>query len=272
MRITDNKNNPDLTGMLEKIKQSPSKYFRVVIFLTFLGHGLVNLGFSPSYDFHLRIVSTIFSDSISPELILKCLATVDILLAIIVLLSLKPRISVPIAMLYLLSVAAVVWYYYFKQSGSIFGFAEIMRRLPWIVFLAFIFGQRMNDASFSLLRIGLSFAFLAHGTASMGILGINEGHIELATKIVPENWVRDFVFYTGASDTIIGLLLLLGIGSRATAYVGTFWLLLVVGLSFSFAVPDGLFRLGFLLSGLYVAIDSRCHTVNIGSLISAYKK
>ena len=140
-----------------------------------------------------------------------------------------------------------------------------------MLFLLFIYARRNSNSMYTLLRVGLSFAFLAHGTASLGILGINEGHIELATEIVPENWVRDFVFYTGVSDTVIGLLLMLGIFSRIATYIGTFWLLLVVGLSFSFAIPDGLFRLGFLLSGLYVAIDLRCHKHNISSLISANK-
>lgn len=263
---------PLLKNTLEKIRQNSSQYFRWVIFLTFLGHGLVNLGLSPSYDFHLRIASSLFSESVSPELMLQCVAAIDLLLAIIVLFGVKPRISIPIAVTYLLLVAAIVWYYYYQQSGSIFGFAEIMRRLPWVFFLVFIYTARKNKSPFTLLRIGLSFAFLAHGTASLGILGINEGHIELATEIVPENWVRDFVFYTGASDTIIGIFLMLGIASRVTTYVGTCWLFLVVGLSFSFAIPDGLFRLGFLLSGLYVAIDPRCHTLTIGSIISASKK
>lgn len=217
------------------------------------------------------MINSLFSESIDSAFLIQWLAAIDLGLATVVLLGFKQRITIPIAIVYLLSVAGVVWYYYFQQSGSIFGFAEIMRRLPWVLFLWFVYSHKNNKYRFSILRIGLSFAFLAHGTASLGILGINEGHIELATKIVPENWVRDFVFYTGVSDTIIGILLMLGVYSKATTYIGTFWLLIVVGISFNFAIPDGLFRLGFLFSGLYISIDPRCHKHNIRSLFSANK-
>ena len=109
----------------------------------------------------------------------------------------------------------------------------------------------------------MAFSFLAHGTASLGLLGINEGHIELATQIIPEENVRDFVFYSGISDTIIGLFIITGLFSLWATRIAILWLVFVVYLSFSHAFPDGIFRLGFLLAAFYIAIDVRCHSKNI---------
>ena len=168
---------------------------------------------------------------------------------------------------YLSLVGVSGWLFYFDQSGSVFGFAEIMRRFPWLFFLLFLLLVEFKGVSkYYLLRIGISFAFLAHGTASLGLMGLNQGHIELAVQIVPEEYVRDFVFYTGLSDMILGFLLLTGFLSRFAAFLGSVWLVIVVGISFAFAYPDGIFRMGFLMACIYVLLDDRCHQLNIFKL------
>jgi len=174
----------------------------------------------------------------------------------------------PLELAYLSLVGVSGWLFYFDQSGSVFGFAEIMRRFPWLFFLLFLLLVEFKGVSkYFLLRIGISFAFLAHGTASLGLMGLNQGHIELAVQIVPEEHVRDFVFYTGLSDMILGFLLMTGVLSRFAAFLGSAWLLIVVGISFAFAFPDGIFRLGFLLACIYVYFDMRCHRLNLYNLI-----
>jgi len=147
-----------------------------------------------------------------------------------------------------------------KQSGGIFGCAEFFRRLPWTfsaIFLALF--VKKSTSPFFLLRIGVSFAFIAHGMASVGFYGLKGGHVELASQILSEDAATTFVFYSGISDSILGLLLMSGILSKWAAIIGSVWLLFIVFLSFSVGFPDGIFRTGFFLMCLYVAFDKRCH-------------
>jgi uncharacterized membrane protein YphA (DoxX/SURF4 family) len=253
--------------MRSKIAHNTNLIFRWIIFLAFIGHGLVNLGLSPSISLHINLVKSIFPDSVDAQKSLYFFAAIDFVLGFLVLARVWPKPVIRLAIAYLLSIAIAAWSFYFRTENSVFGIAEIMRRLPWVFFLLFLyFDQVHNVARFRYLRIGLAFAFLAHGVSSLGFLGINEGHIELASQIVPEDYVRDFVFCTGLSDTLLGLLLLFGVFSRSAAVIGTFWLVFVIGVSFTFAIPDGIFRLGFLLSCIYVALDKRCHLRNIRTL------
>ena len=228
----------------------------------------MNLGLSPSVSLHLNLVHAVFPMDVDAQKILYGFALIDFTLAILIWLKVAPKTIIRIAIVYLLFIAAAAWSLYYKIETSVFGIAEIMRRLPWVFFLLFLYFDQVHFVSrFRYLRIGLSFAFLAHGISSLGFLGINEGHIELASKVIPEEYVRDFVFYTGISDTILGALIMLGVYSRIASIIGIFWLIFVIAVSFSFAIPDGIFRLGFLLSCIYVALDKRCHLRNIVTLL-----
>lgn len=250
--------------MLSIATRNPSLFFRFILFLAFLGHGLVNLELSPSIALHINLLKAVLPSPIDPLAACHVLAGLDISLALLILFKWSPKYTLSLAGLYLAGIAIAGWSLYFELENSIFGFAEIMRRLPWILFIIFLYFQAVNnETKYHLLRIGLAFSFLAHGTASLGLLGINEGHIELATQIIPEENVRDFVFYSGISDTIIGLFIITGLFSLWATRIAILWLVFVVYLSFSYAFPDGIFRLGFLLAAFYVAIDVRCHSKNI---------
>jgi len=253
--------------MRSEIANNTNLIFRWILFLTFVGHGLVNLRLSPSVELHMNLVRAVLPDTLDPQMVLYVFAAIDFTLAILILSRISPKTVIRVAIAYLLAIALAAWSYYFKIENSVFGVAEIMRRLPWVFFLLYLYFDQVHFVSrFRYLRIGLSFAFLAHGISSLGFLGINEGHIELASQIIPEDHVRDFVFYTGVSDTILGVLLFMGIFSRLASIIGIFWLIFVIAVSFSFAIPDGIFRLGFLLSCAYVAMDKRCHIRTIRTL------
>ena len=124
-------------------------------------------------------------------------------------------------------------------------------------------------SNFHFIRIALSCAFLAHGLASLGFLGLNQGHIDLATQIVSADNARFFVSCSGITDAIIGLMLLQSIFTRQIAFIGIFWILFIVYLSFLNAWPDGIFRTGFLLMALYVFLDNRTY---LPKLINYEKK
>lgn len=246
------------------LKENTYLFFRIILFLAFIGHAFVNLGLSSGIELHIKIIKSIhFFDGFDPHSITKILAVFDILFAISVLL--KPNKIILIAsVIYLLLVGCAVWLLFFNKTNSPFGIAENMRRFPWIFFLLYLFYYlRGKSQKYYLLRIGISFAFLAHGTASLGLLGLNGGHVELAVQIIPPEHVADFIFYSGIFDSVLGLLLITGIGSRLAAYVGIPWLILVVILSFMIGIPEGIFRSGFLFSLIYVAIDRRCHEKNV---------
>lgn len=257
------------SAMRSKIAHNTNLIFRVILSLTFMGHGLVNLGLSPSITLHLNLVHAVFPESLDAQTVLYVFAAIDFSLVVLIWGKIASKFVLRFAILYVLSIAFAAWSLYYKIESSVFGVAEIMRRLPWVFFLLFLYFDQIHFVSrFRYLRIGLSFAFLAHGISSLGFLGINQGHIELASKIIPEDYVRDFVFYTGVSDTVLGILILLGVFSRVASIIGIFWLIIVIAISFSFAIPDGIFRLGFLLSCIYVAMDKRCHLRNIRTLLS----
>jgi len=147
-----------------------------------------------------------------------------------------------------------------KKTGATFGFAESFRRFAWIFYSVFLWVYYVRSKQiYSLLRYGIAFAFLAHGLASLGFFGLKGAHIELASQILPEEVANKMVFYSGYTDTTIGLLLMAGVWSRPLIVIGSLWLVVVVVLSFMVAFPDGIFRTGFLLSAIYVALDARCH-------------
>lgn len=157
-------------------------------------------------------------------------------------------------------VAGAGYLYYYHKTGSLFGIAESFRRFAWIFYAIFLWiYYNRHKSIYSLLRIGIGFAFLAHGLASMGFFGLRGGHIELARQVLSEETANKIVYYSGFSDTTMGILLVLGVLSRPAAIIGSFWLVFVVYLSALLAFPDAIFRTGFLLSCIYVALDKRCH-------------
>jgi hypothetical protein len=184
----------------------------------------------------------------------------DICLAFLILAGIAPLYVLSFALVYLSMVAlAGYWYYHFK-TGSFFGIAESFRRFAWIFYAIFLWiFFKSGNRKYTLLRIGIGFAFLAHGFASIGFFGLKGGHIELAKQVLSEDFANKVVYFSGFSDSILGFLMVLGIVSRPAAIIGSFWLVFVVYLSALLAFPDAIFRTGFLLSCVYVAIDGRCH-------------
>ncbi|MCC6600236.1 MAG: DoxX family membrane protein [Crocinitomicaceae bacterium] len=238
-------------------------YFRCILFLTFLGHGFASLHLSaPGYELHHRIFESVNFFQWNVETALTLIGWWDILLAAGIILGILPRIFLSFALIYLITVAVVGCLYYYAKTDSIFGFAESFRRFAWIFYVIFlwIFYNNRNKI-FGLLRIGIGFAFLAHGLASIGFFGLKGAHIELAQQFFSENIANNIVYYSGFSDTAFGLLIILGIFSRPLAIFGSLWLVFVVILSFMVGIPEGIFRCGFLFSCIYVAMDKRCHTV-----------
>ncbi|MCW5907718.1 MAG: hypothetical protein KIS94_07665 [Chitinophagales bacterium] len=235
-------------------------FFRVVLFFTFTGHGLVSLGFSPGYELHYRIFESVNFFHLPPERFLQIQGTVDLLFAVLILSGIAGRYVLAIVFFYLLTVATAGWIFFMKKTGATFGFAESFRRFAWIFYTVFLWLFYKNGKKYyPLLRYGIAFAFLAHGLASLGFFGLKGAHIELASQVLSEETANKMVFYSGYTDTTLGLLLIFGFFSRPLIAIGSLWLIVVVCLSFMVAFPDGIFRMGFLLSAVYVAVDERCH-------------
>jgi hypothetical protein len=226
----------------ELITDNTVFFFRGVLCFTFTGHGLVSLGFSPGYELHYRIFEAVNFLHLQPELFLQVQGSVDLLFAVLILSGFAG------------------WIFFMKKTGAMFGFAESFRRFAWIFYTVFLWlYYQTGKKYYPLLRYGIAFAFLAHGLASLGFFGLKGAHIELASQVLSEETANKMVFYSGYTDTAIGLLLITGIFSRPVIALGSLWLVVVVGLSFMVAYPDGIFRTGFLLSAVYVALDKRCH-------------
>ena len=184
-----------------KITKNTVVVFRFILFLTFLGHGLVSLGYSPSSAFHFKLVDSINFTGLTTDLILQLQGGFDIVLAILFLAGRWLRAVSVIAIFYLAVVGVVAGNFFRLQTGGMFGLAEILRRLPWILFALFIFVHSHTGRKIIFLpRVGISFAFLAHGIASLGFFGLNAGHIELATNIISEEQAGTFVYYSGISS------------------------------------------------------------------------
>lgn len=251
-----------LQNLRTKIIKNPELIFRVVLFLAFFGHGLVSLGYSTSIKLHYALINAVNFTAFSDSSILNIVAYFDLIISVFILFKIGKKVTLYVAISYLSAVAITALSFYFVKTGGIFGIAEIMRRFPWIFYSIFLIYsyQKEKQLKFNLLRIGLAFAFLSHGLASLGIWGLNAGHIELANNIVKAQDVRYFILGSGLVDTTIGVFLMLGIYSQVITKVATFWILFVVVLSFMTGFPDGIFRSGFLISAIYIAFDKRCHT------------
>jgi len=256
--------------MKKWIQQNASFIFRFILFLTFLGHALVSFGYSPTYQLHQSLVEAVNFTGISTEMILNIQATFDVVVAVLILFNLIPSVVTIVMILHLIAVGIAAWLFYYEQSGNVFGLAESFRRLPWIFFALFVlFYSLWHQRRYIFLRVGVAFAFLAHGIASLGFFGLKGGHVELATRVVSEATANQFVFYSGFTDTILGLMLITGWLSRPAAVVGSVWLVLIVGLSAMTAFPDAMFRTGFLLAAIYVALDQQTHELKLHQLFQA---
>lgn len=242
------------------IIENSSLYFRFVLFLAFTGHGLVSLGFSPSYGLHFNILSAVNFTGIPTEKILIYQGIFDLLLAVCVLTGFYLRALLPLILIYLVSVGIAAIFFFHRQTDSVFGIAEFMRRMAWMFFTIYLlFDITKGIKRQYLIRHGISFAFLAHGLASLGFFGLKGGHVELATKIISEEQAQQFVFYSGISDSIIGLSLLSGFFSRYVAPVSAIWIFFIVVLSYITSFPDGIFRTGFLLGAIFITLERKCH-------------
>lgn len=231
----------------------------MILALAFLGHGLVSLGLSPSYDLHFSLVESINFTNISTKKIVTIQGWWDLLIALLIILNFKLRNILYLILIYLSIVCISALSLYWNKTGSLFGIAECLRRLPWIFLCIYLLFDLKGIKKYHLIRMSLSFAFLSHGLASLGFLGLNQGHIDLAMKIVSEQNARLFIIYSGITDTIIGLMLLQGLLTRYVAIIGMIWILFIIYLSLLTAVPDAIFRLGFLFTSIYIILDPRCY-------------
>tara|TARA_B100001250_G_C19803708_1_gene792306 strand:+ start:76 stop:834 length:759 start_codon:yes stop_codon:yes gene_type:complete len=245
--------------MIDLIKNNSSFYIRIVLFLAFFGHGLVSLKFSSNYVLHYGILESVNFSSIDTEILLLFHACLDILLAFLIIFNIRVKQLMYFCFGYIFTIAIASLIFYWSTTGSIFGIAEFLRRAPWLFLILFIISDVNSKPRYNFIRIGLSFAFLAHGLASLGFMGLNQGHIELAGIVMSQEQARDFVTYTGFSDTILGIMLLQSLFTKKVALISIVWIAFIVYLSFMNAWPDALFRSGFLLLALYIYLDDRTY-------------
>ena len=242
------------------MKNNTNLVIRIILSLAFLGHGLVSLGLSPSYSLHHDLVDSINFTNISSHKIAAIQGWFDILISLILLTKFKIRSVLCIILLYLSIVCISALALYWEKSDSIFGISECLRRMPWIFLSLFLLFEINNIQKFNFIRIALSFAFISHGLASLGFLGLNQGHIDLALKVVSNENANLFVTCAGITDSIIGIMLLQSIFTRYVAIIGMLWIAFIVYISYLNAIPDAIFRLGFLLTAIYVIFDPRTYS------------
>ena len=240
--------------MLKSIKNINSRTLvRFCLFLGFFGHSLVSFKLSPSYGLHYKLIDSVNFTTFENSTILFVHAFFDLIIAFLILILDNKKI-IKLILTYLMIVCVVALIFYWQQTSHIFGIAECMRRFPWICFALFLLNNK-----YTYIRIGVSFAFLSHGLASLEILGMNQGHIEIANQFFSIDNAKEFVRITGYSDLIIGLFLLQSLFTRYIIVVATLWLSLIVFASFYVGFPDAIFRSGFLIATIFVLKDNRTH-------------
>tara|TARA_B100001142_G_C14340897_1_gene657817 strand:+ start:254 stop:1006 length:753 start_codon:yes stop_codon:yes gene_type:complete len=243
--------------MRDIILQNTNLFIRLILSLAFFGHGLVSLGYSSSYDLHYNLVQSINFTNISSHLIVELQGWLDILISALLIIKIKLRQVLYFSLFYFCLVCIAAMTYYWSITDSIFGIAECLRRFPWIFLSLYLLFEINGVNKYHFIRIALSFAFLAHGFASLGFLGLNQGHIDLAIQIVSTENARSFVFYSGITDSIIGCMLLQGVYTRYVSGLSILWLIFIVSISFLSSIPEGIFRSGFLLLAIYIFLDNR---------------
>lgn len=242
---------------LNFLRSKTTGYIRVVLFLAFLGHGLVSLGFSPGQSLHLKIITAINFTSLPSDDLVIAFGWFDIIISFLFLFNIGLRWAILFSLSYLTVVVVAVVNLYQIKTGSLFGFAEILRRFSWILLILFLFYAIKGELRYYMIRLSSASAFLAHGIASLGFFGFSQAHVEIASQIIPEEYVSSFILFSGISDVIIGSALLFSFKQKLFALIGTIWISLVVMLSGMIAIPDGIFRAGFLLVAFYNYIDLR---------------
>mgnify|MGYP007063342775 CR=1 FL=1 len=105
---------------------------RIILSLAFLGHGLVSLQLSPSYALHFNLVDSINITDISTSKIVQFQGYFDIIICVLLIINFRLRHLLKIILVYLSVVCVSALILYWNITGSIFGIAECLRRLPWI--------------------------------------------------------------------------------------------------------------------------------------------
>lgn len=235
-------------------KFDATKVIRLSLFLTFFGHSLVSFGLSPSYSLHFKLVESINFLDLDTKSILYIHAFFDLVIAILLLTLKSYKNLIKFIILYLLFVASISLVFYWQQTSEIFGLAECLRRFPWIMFCVFLLTKKLH-----FIRVGVSLAFLSHGLASLEILGMNQGHIEIANQFLSIGNAKLFVKITGFSDLLIGAFLLLSIYAKQISFIASIWIAIIVLASLFYAIPDAIFRSGFLIPCIYVFMNKETH-------------
>jgi hypothetical protein len=230
---------------------------RFGLWLGLMGHGLVSLGIGPGHEIHLRFVEALgwFSN---PEGFLGIHGIVEICFAQLMLLPLIAAIAVRVFMIYVFGVALVAVNFYHFKVGSYLGLAEFLRRMPWFV-MAWYLLKPSEPRFIPFLRIAVSLMFLSHGMASLGFMGLNGMHVEIAGTIFTGDWAARVVEFSGYTDIILGILLLFRINPAVVSKIAFGWISLVVMLSYALAFSDGLFRTAFLLCSGIVAFNKNAY-------------
>jgi hypothetical protein len=230
---------------------------RFCLFIGLVGHGLVSLGVGPSYHLHFSLVEAL-PFGFSPGPFLRIHGCLELCLGVAVCIPQWAKVVLPLFMSYVVVVALVATNFYFTRVGNVFGVAEVFRRMPWFV-MGWYLLKPPEDRFFPYLRIGLAFAFLSHGLASVGLFGLNGMHIEIASVLFDDETARKVVTYSGFTDLIIGVSLITRLASTIASVIGAFWLIVVISMSYALAFSDGLFRTSFLVLAFLVAFNPKCH-------------
>ena len=138
--------------MKNLILENSSFYIRLVLFLTFLGHGFVSLGFSPSMTLHYNIIEVVNFTSIPTAFLLKIHGFFDIFLAFLILTN-RSKFLLYFALSYLIAVSISAMIFYWENTGSAFGISEFFRRLPWIFLVLFLVTTTIKDPKYHLPRV-----------------------------------------------------------------------------------------------------------------------
>ena len=243
-----------------KIQNRTNLFVRIILSLAFLGHGLVSLGYSPSYSLHYNLIDVINITNIETKQIVQFQAWFDIVISILLMLVKNIKLILYTVLIYLSFVCMSALVFSFHKTGTIFGFSECLRRFPWIFLSLFLLNDLNGIKKFHFIRIALSCAFIAHGFASLGFLGLNQGHIDLAVRIIPKDNAIFFVYCSGITDSIIGFMLLQSVYTKYISGLAILWISFIVYISYLNAFPDAIFRMGFLLTAIYVWLDEKTYT------------
>ena len=71
--------------MIKNIITNTNLIVRIILSLAFLGHGLVSLGLSPSYDLHYNLVQSINFTNIPTHKIVEFQGWLDILISLLLI-------------------------------------------------------------------------------------------------------------------------------------------------------------------------------------------